>query len=749
MKKTIITLLAALLLLPATVSAQYKLVVKYNNAALFEKDVWDVDSITFEPITPKSLEGIAAPGIIDLGLSVNWADRNLGAISPKDKATDWLVGWGDVTAKNVSTNLKWYPVENMTNDNISDGDYDIARQMLGAPWRLPTDEELQELIDGCTWTFVNDADNDSVGFVGVSRTNAGQHIFLPASGHRVATSNEEGTYYWSGTLNADNSERANALKLTDGNAVTLTVDAVKRYVGCAIRPVNGELNINVGITASEAYALNTTTATIDVQLDGAYASYSSLEYGVYYSTNADLNVETGRQSMSTTMVSADGKHTFVLEGLDPYTTYYYTPYVIVRGKTACPENGMNFCTFRYPVPEIVDMGLSVKWASFNVGATALKEIGNYIGWGDPTGAMTSTRSDDYARGNTSTYIGGNKDYDVAQASWGDKWRMPKQSEFEELFNANNCTVVLNGLEGYFAITSKITGETIILPTGGAISFHTPNEVSWTDYAFYWTAETNTAGTLPKYGLFSDPTTKEFDYLSKANRMPIRAVYQEASSVTPTQPDQPTQPDEPDTPVTPEDPAVVGTAVDLGLSVEWADRNVGATSAFGAGYYFAWGETEVKERCDMDNYAYSDSNGKNGYTYLGTGTDTSSSYSISGTQYDAARTIWGGTWRMPTHIEMRELIENCTWVSTTEGGASGYRITGPSGKSIFLPALGWKSGSDVYYAGSYGYYWTGQIESLLPQTFNTKAIRLDFTKENKDLDGFDRYFGLPIRPVKAK
>lgn len=762
MKKTIITLLAALLL-PLTANAQYKLIINYSDGTQKDTIIWDIDSISFKEITPRSLpEGAPALTVVDLGLTscLKWANMNLGAASPTD--VGWLVGWGDLTGWNVSENLKWYPVENMTVDNISDGNYDIVKQYYGSPWRLPIEDEIQELIDGCTWTYVNDG--DSVGFKGVSKQNDAI-IFFPAVGYREGTppNKTDANYYWSGTLNENNDSNAYALNLVVDNQVTPTLKDVKRYVGCAIRPVNGELNINVSITAGEAYALNTTTATIDVQLGDAYAAYSSLEYGIYYSTNEDLNVEAGRLSVSSTEVSSDGKHKFVLSNLTPFTRYYYAPYVIVRGKMVSQKNGMYFCTPRYPVPEIVDMGLSVKWASFNVGASAPKEIGNYIGWGDATGALTSTRSDDYARGNESSYIGGNKDYDVAQATWGLKWRMPKKSEFEELFDENNCTVVQNTADNYFAITSKKTGNTIILPAGGAITTYSPSEVSYSNYAFYWTAEANSSSDrLPIYGLFNTPTSISFTNQSKATRMQIRAVYEESSS---NSGGQGTGDDEPgnntgDDPGnnTGDDPGQTvepvsddaGKAVNLGLSVDWADRNVGATTASGAGYYLAWGDVEVRENYGSSYYIYTDPNGKNGYTYLGTGTNTSASYCISGTQYDAAHVLWGGSWRMPTHAELNELRENCTWVWTTQDNVVGYKVTGKNGASIFLPAHGRKSGSVVYDDRENGYYWCGNIESSIPAVFNKSAETLEFSEDEQPaIKDKGRYAGLLIRPVKSK
>ena len=54
------------------------------------------------------------------------------------------------------------------------------------------------------------------------------------------------------------------------------------------------------------------------------------------------------------------------------------------------------------------------------------------------------------------------------------------------------------------------------------------------------------------------------------------------------------------------------------------------------------------------------------------------------EYDVATANWGGSWRMPTLAEMKELINNCTWEWTTQNGVYGRKVTGPNGNSIFLP-----------------------------------------------------------------
>ncbi len=130
-------------------------------------------------------------------------------------------------------------------------------------------------------------------------------------------------------------------------------------------------------------------------------------------------------------------------------------------------------------------------------------------------------------------------------------------------------------------------------------------------------------------------------------------------------------------------------VDLGLSVKWATCNVGASSVSDYGDYYAWGETETKSNYDEDNSVM-----------LG-----KDSGDISGNaDYDAARANWGGAWRLPTEAEIRELVDKCQWEWTTIEGHSGYKVTGPNGNSIFLPAAGCRYGALLINAGKYGNYW---------------------------------------------
>ena len=158
------------------------------------------------------------------------------------------------------------------------------------------------------------------------------------------------------------------------------------------------------------------------------------------------------------------------------------------------------------------------------------------------------------------------------------------------------------------------------------------------------------------------------------------------------------------------------AVDLGLpsGTLWADRNIGANRPEGYGDYFAWGETSPKSEYNWSTYKYC-----NGSYDTRTKYNTKSSYgtvdnkTILDASDDAATANWGSNWRMPTLEEQRELNEKCKWSWTIQNGVNGYKVTGPNGNSIFLPAAGYRNDSSVSNAGSHGGYWTAALDEGAP------------------------------------
>ena len=181
-------------------------------------------------------------------------------------------------------------------------------------------------------------------------------------------------------------------------------------------------------------------------------------------------------------------------------------------------------------------------------------------------------------------------------------------------------------------------------------------------------------------------------------------------------------------------------VDLGLSVKWATMNVGASNTEEYGDYFAWGETEPKEVYGTSTYKWYSSSGNL------TKYNTASHYGIvdNKTQLelsdDAAHVNLGGDWRMPTDAEWAELREQCTWMWTTQNGVNGYTVTGPNGKSIFLPAAGYRSGNSLREVGEVDRYWSSSL--AIPYT--TYALG---SSVKSGLSGFYRSEGVPVRPVR--
>ena len=157
----------------------------------------------------------------------------------------------------------------------------------------------------------------------------------------------------------------------------------------------------------------------------------------------------------------------------------------------------------------VDMGLSVKWATMNVGASKEEGYGDYYAWAE-TSTKTSTyywESYKYWHSQTSTLLryvtnsawGYNnfqdnkskleKSDDAAYVNWGGNWRTPTKAEWEELGNEQNCTwtwTSVNNISG-LRITSKITGESIFLPAAGIKTYSTDNTTKGSE-GNYWTSE---------------------------------------------------------------------------------------------------------------------------------------------------------------------------------------------------------------------------------------------------------------------
>ena len=213
----------------------------------------------------------------------------------------------------------------------------------------------------------------------------------------------------------------------------------------------------------------------EVTFDG---NVSVTSRGICWSTSQNPTIEDNK----TTNGSGVGSYTTKMTNLELYTTYYVRAYATNEEGTAYGEE-VSFTTLAAYSPATgtsngygyVDLGLSVKWATCNVGASKPEEYGNYYAWGE-----TSTK-ETYYGDNCPTYglsisqlqsqgyidSEGNltSQYDAATANWGGDWRMPTYDELNELIT--KCTwewINENGVKGH-SVTGP-NGNNIFLPAAG-------------------------------------------------------------------------------------------------------------------------------------------------------------------------------------------------------------------------------------------------------------------------------------------
>lgn len=162
--------------------------------------------------------------------------------------------------------------------------------------------------------------------------------------------------------------------------------------------------------------------------------------------------------------------------------------------------------------EYVDLGLSVKWATMNVGASKPEDYGDYYAWGETIGYKDGKTYFDW-----STYLDNpshdartftkyaldkqtvlDPDDDVAHVKWGGNWRMPTRAEQDEL--RKNCTwtwTTQDGVKGY--VVTGPNGNSIFLPAAGSRYDSSLSDAG--SYGYYWSSSLSEYGSYDAYDLF--------------------------------------------------------------------------------------------------------------------------------------------------------------------------------------------------------------------------------------------------------
>ena len=186
-----------------------------------------------------------------------------------------------------------------------------------------------------------------------------------------------------------------------------------------------------------------------------------------------------------------------LTGLASNTTYYYCAYATNSTSTAIGEVRSFGTPGTLNGYDWVDLGLpsGTKWATCNVGASTPEGYGDYYAWGE-TSPKSSYSSSNYTYSGQPTTLPSNKD--AATANWGSGWRMPTQTEMQELID--NCTVTWttqNGVNGRLFTGSN--GNSIFLPAAGSRYNSSLYDVG--SHGLYWSSSLNSSYTDRAHELY--------------------------------------------------------------------------------------------------------------------------------------------------------------------------------------------------------------------------------------------------------
>lgn len=233
------------------------------------------------------------------------------------------------------------------------------------------------------------------------------------------------------------------------------------------------------------------SATVNFEVQGP--EYSAIEYGVLFTEGEYY--EEHDLSWQNTILAVDefGQAAVNFTSLKPDTYYTIAPYIIIDGETYWCGNSVQktLVHYSYVQPESVDLGLSVKWASFNLGATKPGESGYHYSWAE-TRPRASSPGYDYKWSYSEKYTiasgTGTMDAsdDAAAVNLGNGWRLPTTEEWMEL--RQNCEWSEEMLEGVAGIrATSANGNSIFFPYAGYADYSYDNPKHVGEKAGYMTS----------------------------------------------------------------------------------------------------------------------------------------------------------------------------------------------------------------------------------------------------------------------
>ncbi|MBO7636504.1 MAG: hypothetical protein J6S89_07990 [Paludibacteraceae bacterium] len=533
-------------------SSNFEMCVWQKNGFVLRHNVENIKQVFYEEMEDTQEEqGITVSGMVgshsyvDLGLpdGTLWATYNVGATKVADYG-DYFA-WGETEPKEVynEETYKWKKYDSnkykltkyntdsydgeKDNKTILDAEDDAATVNWGFYWKIPSPKEVQTLIDGCDWEYTEDFNGTGIaGNIGTSKKN-GNKIFLPYAGYRYESSlmSEGKRCYWTSSLYYNS--RADYYR--NGSANDWESNGSFRIYGYSVRAI-------VSKAIKREYSVEF------FMPDGTLISSKQVEEGKTFKINAPL-----------------------LEGFK-FIRWDDSSFVSVKKNLkiyAMYEELENPITSSGEIEgyTYVDLGLSVQWATYNVGATRPAEFGYFCAWGELSSREENGNYIEYqespgvtvqtfepqwdiykwCKGNdkSMTKYCRKEEYgtvdeksvleasdDIATVNWGDFWRMPTQEEWEELGKGCKWEWTENfygtGVAGLLG-TSKVNGNKIFLP-----ACHKIGSKVWTNlyprWGNYWSSSLTTFDDREaSYVLFHQGSVIECSSISGQNRYKVGSI----------------------------------------------------------------------------------------------------------------------------------------------------------------------------------------------------------------------------------
>jgi hypothetical protein len=477
---------------PTVFSKGFTLTVKDDKGGIFEKITTksiEIRRSTLLKMSQLCIEvsnPVSEQQVVDLGLSVKWGLYNLGASTNEDYG-DYFA-WGEVEPKNQFDwdnyiwcfdgnrysltkycNVSEYGYNGLIdNKTVLEPQDDAARRILGNNWRIPTKEEWDELMNNSDQVFT--VVNNVAGYLVTSKVSGytEKSLFLPAAGARSGNGylyqpGNAGCYYSSSLYLSDPTLGYYFAFGEDGHIMNWYYG---RSYGYSIRPI---------YTGPISFIPISTIVLSEEYIDAFVGCDEIIKATVLPENASDKTIIWTSDNPTIVTVNADG----VIQPISPGSA------VITASSSRGDVSASCFVKVEpYSGPTMVDLGLSVRWASYNLGATKPEELGNRYQWGDPTPkqngnvnwgnylwcngdnhSLTKYCCDsDYGYNGFVDYkVSLEPEDDAATVALGGNWRIPTIEEVKEL--VDNCSwewVDDGDLRGLYAV-SNINGARVFFP----------------------------------------------------------------------------------------------------------------------------------------------------------------------------------------------------------------------------------------------------------------------------------------------